>query len=560
MSLRLVEWLVLGVLIATCLLLAAMAFRKEKGRLRSLFIALMLTFCGLFSTLVLDLWVESQDVRISIGGMQVLLFSIACILLLFFDLEYAGKGRWMTVRNVILVSLVPAASMALYWTNDQHHLFYNWVRFDVVQDTVEMYTDFSTAFFVLYLYIHVLTIVGSLFVFYLFSNTPRTQKKQTGIVLAASCLPWLVSTGEVTFYMSGSYLDILMNFASLTLAACLYYIGTFTFKHSDVTALSYDAVVENMDDGVIIIDSDGALGYANSKAREVLGLSPEIMGKQAGNVLAPLGLGPFCDGHAASSHEKWLNERVFNVKTRQIPGTRGEVQGHLITVRDVTEERKAKESLRLANDKLNLLSMVARHDMMNKLVVQRGYLELAGLNDGGTMTEERRRIMLANVEDMENIMIFTRDYQSLGLKSPEWQPLDPVVKEAERTVHPPGIDVRIDAGNVELYADLMLQKVFTNLLDNSVRHGERVSLVRVWTEENQDLSLSVFYEDNGVGVPVEEKEKIFELGHGRNTGLGMYLSRQILGITGSTITEKGRPGQGCTFEILVPPGKWRKAS
>ncbi|OPY30934.1 MAG: sensory histidine kinase AtoS [Methanomassiliicoccales archaeon PtaU1.Bin030] len=492
--------------------------------------------------------------------MQVLLFSIACILLLFFDLEYAGKGRWMTVRNVILVSLVPAASMALYWTNDQHHLFYNWVRFDVVQDTVEIYTDYATAFFVLYLYIHVLTIVGSLFVFYLFSNTPRTQKKQTGIVLAASCLPWLVSTGEVTFYMSGSYLDILMNFASLTLAACLYYIGTFTFKHSDVTALSYDAVVENMDDGVIIIDSDGALGYANSKAREVLGLSPEIMGKQAENVLAPLGLGPFCDGHAASSHEKWLNERVFNVKTRQIPGTRGEVQGHLITVRDVTEERKAKESLRLANDKLNLLSMVARHDMMNKLVVQRGYLELAGLNDGGTMTEERRRIMLANVEDMENIMIFTRDYQSLGLKSPEWQPLDPVVKEAERTVHPPGIDVRIDAGNVELYADLMLQKVFTNLLDNSVRHGERVSLVRVWTEENQDLSLSVFYEDNGVGVPIGEKEKIFELGHGRNTGLGMYLSRQILGITGSSMREKGRAGEGCIFEILVPAGKWRRAS
>jgi len=560
MSLRLVEWLVLGILIATCLLLAAMAFRKEKGRLRSLFILLMLTFCGLFSTLVLDLWEESLDVKIFLGGMQVLLFSIACILLLFFDLEYAGKGRWMTVRNIILVSLVPAVSMVLYWTNDQHQLFYNWVRFYVVQDTVEMYTDYSTAFFLLYLYIHALSIVGSLFVFYLFSNTPRTQKKQTGIVLAASCLPWLVSTGAVTFYMSGSYVDILMNFTSLTLAACLYYVGTFTFKHSDVTPLSYDAVVENMDDGVIIIDSDGALGYANSKAREVLGLSPEILGKPAESVLAPLGLGPVCGGHAASSQEKWLNERVFNVKTRQIPGTRGEVQGHLITVRDVTEERKAKESLRLANDKLNLLSMVARHDMMNKLVVQRGYLELAGFNNGGTMTEERRRTMLANVEDMENIMIFTRDYQSLGLKSPEWQSLGPMVTEAERTVHPPGIDVRIDAGNVELYADLMLLKVFTNLLDNSVRHGERVSLVHVWTEENQDLSLSVFYEDNGVGVPTEEKEKIFELGHGRNTGLGMYLSRQILGITGLSMREMGRAGEGCTFEILVPAGKWRNAS
>jgi PAS domain-containing protein len=154
------------------------------------------------------------------------------------------------------------------------------VSFNVVQDTVEMYTDYATVFFLLYLYIHALTIVGSLFVFYLFSNTPRTQKKQTGIVLAASCLPWLVSTGEVTFYMSGSYIDVLMNFSSLTLAAVLYYIGTFTFKHSDVTPLSYDAVVENMDDGVMIIDFDGALGYANSTAREVLGLGPEVMGRE----------------------------------------------------------------------------------------------------------------------------------------------------------------------------------------------------------------------------------------------------------------------------------------
>jgi signal transduction histidine kinase len=360
--------------------------------------------------------------------------------------------------------------------------------------------------------------------------------------------------------MSGSYIDILMNFSSLTLAAALYYIGTFTFKHSDVTPLSYDAVVENMDDGVMIIDFDGALGYANSTAREVLGLGPEVMGRPAENVLVPLGLGPFCGGHAASSHEKWLNDRMFNVKTRHIPGSSGVVQGHLIVIRDVTEERRAKDSLRLANDKLGLLSMVARHDMMNKLVVQRGYLELAGYNNGGRLTEERRQIMLSNVEDMENIMIFTRDYQCLGLKSPEWQPLGPMVLVAEKTVHPPGIDVLIDAQKVELYADLMLQKVFTNLLDNSARHGERVSVIHVWTEENQDLTLSVLYEDNGVGVPMEEKEKIFELGHGRNTGLGMYLSRQILGITGSTITEKGRPGQGCTFEILVPPGKWRKAS
>lgn len=65
-------------------------------------------------------------------------------------------------------------------------------------------------------------------------------------------------------------------------------------------------------------------------------------------------------------------------------------------------------------------------------------------------------------------------------------------------------------------------------------------------------------EDDGVGIPTEYKKAIFKREYFRNTGFGLNLSQEILGITELTISETGQPGLGARFEILVPKGKFRK--
>ena len=75
--------------------------------------------------------------------------------------------------------------------------------------------------------------------------------------------------------------------------------------------------------------------------------------------------------------------------------------------------------------------------------------------------------------------------------------------------------------------------------------------------EERDGDHVVVCEDDGEGVPATEKEKIFERGFGKNTGLGLALSREILSITGITIRETGEPGKGARFEMTVPKGTWR---
>ena len=73
----------------------------------------------------------------------------------------------------------------------------------------------------------------------------------------------------------------------------------------------------------------------------------------------------------------------------------------------------------------------------------------------------------------------------------------------------------------------------------------------------QGDGLLLTYEDDGVGITDADKEHLFERGFGKHTGFGLFLSREILAITGISIRETGTAGTGARFEILVPKGAWR---
>ncbi|HEX3000970.1 MAG TPA: sensor histidine kinase, partial [Methanoregula sp.] len=106
-------------------------------------------------------------------------------------------------------------------------------------------------------------------------------------------------------------------------------------------------------------------------------------------------------------------------------------------------------------------------------------------------------------------------------------------------------------------ADHYLDKVFFQLFDNTVRYGGKATEIRIsFRDEGSHAVLTV--EDNGNGIPVADKERIFERGYGKGTGWGLFLAREILAITGITITENGEPGSGARFVMLLPKGTYRE--
>jgi signal transduction histidine kinase len=119
------------------------------------------------------------------------------------------------------------------------------------------------------------------------------------------------------------------------------------------------------------------------------------------------------------------------------------------------------------------------------------------------------------------------------------------------------IRLSINRTDIEIFGDKLLGKVFYNLIDNALRYGGKQITAITVTAYEEDDSLVILFEDNGAGISDEDKKKLFKKGFGKNTGLGLFLSREILATTGITITENGEPGKGARFEIRVPKGSFR---
>ena len=220
----------------------------------------------------------------------------------------------------------------------------------------------------------------------------------------------------------------------------------------------------------------------------------------------------------------------------------------LCIARDLSEQKRTEQVLQDANRKLNLLSSITRHDILNKIAVLSGYLNLAkDMKLDPTMAQYVEKMDTVTNSIIQHIE-FTRVYQDLGTTAPQWQDLSAVLP---RSLVPKNVTLYTDLPGVKVYADPILKTVFSNLLDNTLRHGKQTKTITVSTHESSE-GLIIVWEDDGIGIPVKEKEKIFRKGYGKNTGLGLFLSKEILSITGITIRETGEPGKGARFEMTVP--------
>jgi len=243
-------------------------------------------------------------------------------------------------------------------------------------------------------------------------------------------------------------------------------------------------------------------------------------------------------------------------------GVMEDTSGQMVKVhganQDITERKKAEEALRQAHKKLHLLSGITRHDISNQLLTLNGFVGFLHkkVTDPALETYFTRITKASN--QINSMIAFTKEYEKIGLHDPVWQVLATVLNDAGKGILPGQIMLKNDLpAGTEVYADPLIVKVFFNLLDNSVRHGMRVTEIRVSAHPSAE-DLVVVWEDNGIGIDQDEKELIFEKGFGKNTGLGMFLAREILSLTGITITETGQPGVGARFEMVVPKGAWRR--
>ena len=157
-----------------------------------------------------------------------------------------------------------------------------------------------------------------------------------------------------------------------------------------------------------------------------------------------------------------------------------------------------------------ILNRVLRHDVLNDLTAAIAYLDVLEERCG----KEVRKVVdiLERAVDQIN-MVRAVEREGLELKAVN---VREVVEDIAKNY--PGLIVEVDSE--EVIADELLYSVVRNLIENAFKYGKPP--VRVYTRVEGDW-LDLIVEDAGEGVPEEERDKVFELGYGRGSGIGLYL-------------------------------------
>jgi PAS domain S-box-containing protein len=340
------------------------------------------------------------------------------------------------------------------------------------------------------------------------------------------------------------------------------------------------SLVENLPDYVVVCGPDLKVLYVNPATEQQLGQDahriagtpvlayiPEKYHEKVTKKITAL-----FSGDTITPHEI----EILTVKGSRISvisqGTQIQYHGRpaiLILLTDITERKILEDALKkeagkllllsnafqTANRKLNLLSSITRHDMNNHLTVMLGYLAMLREDQPDGESDEAIRKVTEASQHISDLIQFMKTYEEIGVNAPICRDVRTLVEIA---AHDLSGSVRLENElpcGKKIFSDPLIVKVFSNLMDNAVRYGKKITTIRFSGEEKSGDYI-ITCEDDGVGIPADQKEKIFGRGYGQNTGLGLFLAREILSITGILIREIGETGKGARFEITVPKGMW----
>jgi two-component system phosphate regulon sensor histidine kinase PhoR len=328
-------------------------------------------------------------------------------------------------------------------------------------------------------------------------------------------------------------------------------------------------VLEAVGDGIFLVDRDGAVGFWNRAAELATGVDAErVTGRPVGEVFvdweALNGRIPVAErGDAAQSvtlpvgvegGELWLSF----VAVRSADGV-------VYAFRDLTGER------RLDEEKSDLIATIS-HELRTPMAAVYGAAQTLLRPDRDLLPEQRRQLVeiiasqaarLSRIT--EELLLASRlDRGDIRIERDQVDVAELAVATVEAMRHQVPEAIALD---VEAAADVpaaaadpgRLQQVLVNLLDNAVKYGGAPITLRV---EGRDAGVRISVEDAGPGIRPAEHERIFDKFYRSDpqltrapggTGLGLYISRELVQRMGGRLAVRSAPGAGATFVVDLPP-------
>ncbi len=334
----------------------------------------------------------------------------------------------------------------------------------------------------------------------------------------------------------------------------------------------YKNLFESTHEGIVISGPDGKISSVNQAFATMLGYEfpEELLGVPAvelyvdSNARKAIFKKMEKKGYVKNYTMQFKKKDGFPIHVECTALIRRDEEGNIIQaeafIRDIHEREIALEALdrtledlSLVNEKLGVVGGLTRHDVRNKLSAVTGNIYLAKQ----ALPTDSESVKYLNetehaINQIEEIFDSAKTYEQLGIEELTYLDVGESFERATSLLADlRGIEMVNDCGNVKVLADSLLDTLFYNLMDNSLKHGEKISKIRIYCKTGKDR-LKLVYEDNGIGIPEAEKEKIFGEGYGKGTGVGLHMIKILCNIYGWTIQETGKQGKGAQFTITVP--------
>jgi two-component system, NtrC family, sensor histidine kinase KinB len=332
------------------------------------------------------------------------------------------------------------------------------------------------------------------------------------------------------------------------------------------------AVLDSIDDGLLMIDRQGQLEHLNPVAQRQLGWEDDRLGQGLGTALgrpeldAQLQLvlrgGTLERAPDDLSIEVDGESRLLTYSLTPVSHTQGHILGAVMVLHDVTEQRafervRSEFVLRASHE---LRTPVTGMHMAFGLFRERAKFpeesREADLLD--TVNEEMQRLMQL-INDLLNFSRYQNGLQKLTLAPCS---IEDLLEQAQlrfaETAEAKGIalEVEVQGPLPRLQADqVQLDRVLDNLIDNALRHTARDGLIRLQARRHGERVI-ISVEDNGEGIAYGQQGRIFEpfvqVGRKKGgAGLGLALCKEIVQLHGGRMGVYSRPGQGTQFYMAL---------
>lgn len=472
---------------------------------------------------------------------------LAPVAYLIIALRYSGYDRLLTPRVYGLLGAIPVLTILSVWTNSFHGLFWRSLDIATVGGASVLVPEFGPLYWLNLAYLYSVTVVG----LYLFAEqivrAGPVYRKQAVLMFIAALVP-LVTNVAMQF---GVGPDPMVDLTTTALATTggLFALALFYFDLLEVRPVARDHLVEELDDGVIVVGPNGRIRDFNATAAEILD------GIELDRPIAeifPSGLAP--DG-GELIQETPQGTRHYRTRSTPLTDGRGREVGRIIYMNDITDLIQREQ-------RISVLNRILRHNIRNELNLVSGHLDF--LVDKAD-AEGRKQAQTAK-ESIGRIIDFAEKARYLERTLQESETLmevspvtiaNRVVMQA-RSSHPEAIirfetgpEIDEDAG-VRVVDERLLEMALSELVENAIVHNDAPSPGVTVRVANQDESISISVADNGPGIPVEEREILntareTPLDHG--SGLGLWLVHWTATLSSAQLSITPNDPQGSMVTI-----------